>query len=277
MSAKTKFSTEERMGVSNVVNSADYSITHKISPFSDYQVSHKSNGQCALEGNFKIHDQPNWLIVLHTNQTLNQSQTKRELPSKFLIRVHHVDNKIFSVGFEDWDMLSGRNPDILSVSGVFGQPINNDYRGVFGIYTGFKLSSQNILFHKYLLGIKHKNFSAYIEAGMTTVQEKSVHSESKLTTIEEKTRKHVNLLVDGRLNDNLKLSSDLKVAIDSGIVDSRLAGEYRIDNETVFKMKLQNDNSIGASITHNFRKLITLGFAARVNYYLFILVAITYS
>lgn len=244
------------MGVSSLATASDYSLTNKFSSFSEYQFSHKSNGQMTLEGNFKVHNKDNLLLTVHSNHTLNQSQNNRELSGKLFIRAHHLDNKIFAFGLEDFDVLSGRNPDVFSTSLIFGRDLNKEYRGVIGAYTAFRLSTKSLVFARYLLGIKNKTFSAHVELGKTRKTDKDA--------TDEKLENHINVLVDGKINDNLKIASDIKCGSVCSAYAFRLAGNYKVSKDTSCKFKVQNDNSLGFSVTHNYRNLLTFTFASKL-------------
>ena len=219
-----------------------------------------------LDGNFKLYSQDQTYVSLYTNLKLEQSETKRELPSKVHVRFHHEDNKIFSVGVEKFDFFSGKNPDVISASGLFGKEINPTYKAYGGLYSGFGVSAKAALFHKLLFALKSKDFSANVEFGINRAVEKKKNEETKEETESVKYVKNAIVRFDGNANKSLKIGGDLAVNLETSAVDVKVFGQYAVDKDTFVKVKVQNDNSVTVGLTHNYRGLINFGFVSKFDF-----------
>jgi hypothetical protein len=242
-----------------LISNSDYSVTHRLSSFSSYKLTHKDNGQVTLDGNFKVYGKDNYWLSLYTYAKLDQNETKRALPTKLHLRFHHENNKIIGLGVEEWDVINRSSPDVLSAYGLLGGDIQNGWRGFGGVQAAYKISNSNIIYHKYLLGIKNKITQGQFEFSSNRVTPKRGETKE-----EDKWSNNINLIVDHKYSDKLKLSKDLKFNLDDSKVDVQIGGEYKIDNGTFLKAKVANDQSLSLSLTHNYRGLINFGFAARV-------------
>ena len=228
-------------------------LTHTVSPLTKYMLIHKSDQKFTLDGNFGLWKNDNTLLSLYVLSILNQSSEKRSLSNKLHVRVHHEDNKVLSVGVEDWDVLSNYSPDVLSAWGIYGLEVNG-WRPFVGANVAYRLSSKNLSYHKYLFGLKQKSFSTYAKAEVDKANNKL----------------DLSLTYDSKVNNDLKLTADLKYIKDSSkevattTTDVTLVGEYRLDNLTFVKAKLSTDRSLVLSITRNFRQLLNFCFVTHV-------------
>jgi hypothetical protein len=234
-------------------------LTYKVSSLTSFKITNKSNSSLNLEGNFKLHSQNNQWLSLFVNSTLNQSDKGMTLPSKFHLRYHHENNKIFALGFEDWDFVNKTSPDLLTGYGLYGRDLENGWRAFGGLNLGFSLNKSHVTFQKYLLGFKNKTFTGHLETAVNRLAKKD---ETK--TDQPNWNTELNLMLDHKYNDNLKISEDLKYNIDTNKVSVQLGGEYRLDSSTVIKGKINQDFSKSFGIMHNFRNLLNIGFAVKV-------------
>ena len=218
-----------------------------------------------LDGNFKLYSQDKNYVSLYTNLKLEQNESKRELPSKIHVRLHHEDNTIFSVGIEKFDFFSGKNPDVISASGLFGKEVNSTYKAYGGLYSGFGISAKAVLFHKFLLAIKNKDYSANVEFGINRAVEKKKNEETKEETESVKYVKNAIVRFDANVNKSLKVGGDLAINMETSALDAKMFGQYAIDKDTFVKVKVQNDHSVTVGLTHNYRGLINFGFVSKFN------------
>jgi hypothetical protein len=223
-----------------------------------------------MNGNFGVWRRDNVNVSVFADVSLTQNEKVRSLPSKVHVRVQHDDNKIVSVGFENTDVLNSHKPDVLSAWGLFGGNLPNGFKGFAGAYTGFQLSSNSLLFHKYLLGLKHKDLTGHLEAGINRVNNKS-KVKDETTGVETEVdstvmQKSVNLRVDGNLCRSWKLGADLAYNFDTTNLDAKVQGIYTLDSDTYLKVKAQSDNSLTLGLVHNYKGLINFNFVSKVNF-----------
>jgi hypothetical protein len=215
-------------------------------------VSHKSDQSLSLDGNFNLWSQDKTWLSLYVNSNLQQD--KRKWNNKIQLRTHHDDNKIVSIGIEDWDIHSGKAPEILSAWGIWGFKADQ-WRPFVGVGAGLGLQSKNIAFHKYLVGLKQKDWTLYAQ----------LHAERQSKEGKDSWAQNASVIYDHRINKDLKVSADLKADVNN-IQAAKVAfvGEYRLDGDTILKARVANDQTCTLSLTKNFRQLINFCFLTKV-------------
>lgn len=259
LSGKTKLNTTKD---GRLASSADYSITHNLSPVSSYMVTHKPDS-VTLDGNFKLYQQDKILLTLYANSKLEQNENKRELPTKMQLRFHHEDNKIISFGFEQLDPFKSASPKVLSTWGLFGGNLPNKFRFYAGAHTGFHLHNKTLLFHKYLVALKHRDVNGSLEFGIAQVPHKTKNAEGvEVDTFTN--HRAIAFKVNGLPVDKVKVGGDLHFNFDTKKLSTKVFGEYAVDALTNVKAKFENDHSLTLGINHNYKGLINFGFVSRV-------------
>jgi hypothetical protein len=224
-------------------------ITHTYSPWTKYLVSHKSDQTLSVDGNFGLWSQDKVLLSLYVNSNLIHE--KKKWNNKIQLRTHHDDNKILSVGVENWDVCSKSGPETLSAWGVWGFKVEQ-WRPFVGIGAGFGLNAKKINYHKYLVGLKQKDWSVYAQ----------LHAQRGEKDIWEQ---NAHIIYDHRVNKDVKVSADLKTNVkDLNTAKLVLVGEYRLDGETFLKARVSNDQTLTLSLTKNYRQLINFSFLTKV-------------
>jgi hypothetical protein len=228
-------------------------LTHTYSPLGRYLLTHKSDQSLTLDGNFHLWAQDLLSLSLYANSVLKQD--KKQWNNKLHLRFHHDDNKVVSVGVEDWDVLSQQAPQTLSAWGICGFKVDQ-WRPFVGISGGFGLQSKKISYHKYLAGLKQKDWSLY-----AAFNSKRVTKDGKDSWAND-----CSFIADQKVNKDIKVSADIKCTCDDTCKPVvALVGEYRLDNDTFFKAKASNsDNSLTLSLTKNYRQLINFCFVTKV-------------
>ena len=244
---------------------SDYTLTHLLSPWTRYSIMHGSDQSCSLEGNFGLWAQDNIWLSLYANTMLIQRPEIKSLNNKLHLRFHHEDNKIVSIGVQDWDVLLGNSPQVLSAWGLYGMNING-WRPYIGINAAVSLLDKKVDEHTYLIGINQIDWSASIKGGQTRIPAKL----ENMRTIPDHNVMNINVTYDARINNDLKLTADYNysthvkdIALPHKV---QLVGEYRLDNSTFIKAKVSSDQSFIISITRNFRQLLNFCFVSKVIY-----------
>jgi len=260
LSAKTKINSDPVLSTSS-----DYSLTHKVSPMTTYILTHKAK-EITLDGNWALHQKDKVFISLYTKLVLEQNEKKRAIPVKVHVRIHHDDNKIFSIGLEDYDVLNNPNPNDISLYGIVGHDFKNGYKGWKGINVGFKLSTNQINYHKWAFGVKHQHYSVSLETAFIRIvkADKSIESRRDDGERVSEFEKVMDLRADGNLNKDLKIGGDVKFNIDSKKVETKAYATYKIDGTTSLKARLENYDTLTLGLTHTYRQLITFGFISRL-------------
>jgi len=223
-------------------------------------ITHKAK-EIGLDATWALHKKDNLLVTLYTKFDLEQNEKKRAFPGKVHVRIHHEDNKVLSIGLENYDLLNGAHPNDLSLYGIIGQDCKNGYRTYQGLYASFKLSTNKVNFHKYLVGLKHNNTnSVSIETGITrhvkTEKEEKLEDTSSILEFD----KVIDINADGEVNKDLKVGGDVSFNIDTKDVATKIYASYKIDSETSVKARLENSDTLTLGLTHIYRQLITFGF-----------------
>jgi hypothetical protein len=229
-------------------------LTHTHSPWTRYLITHKSDQSLTLDGNFNIWRKDNVYVSLYANSVLKQ-ETK-QMKNKLHLRLHHEDNKIVSVGVEDWNCCPKSAPETISAWGIWGFKVDQ-WRPFVGIHGGYGLNSKKLAYHKYLLGLKQRDWSLY-----TQVESKRVFKDLKDSWSNE-----VSVLFDQRVNKDLKVSADLKANVENmSQAQVVLVGEYKLDGETALKARVANDSSLTLSLTKSYRQLLNLCLVTKIQY-----------
>jgi hypothetical protein len=225
-------------------------LTHTYSPWTKYLVSHKSDQSISLDGNFSLWSQDKTWLSLYANSNLQHEKNK--WANKLHLRVHHDDNKIVSLGVEDWDVLSNNGPETLSAWGIFGFKVEQ-WRPFVGVGAGLSTQSKKIVYHKYLVGLKQKDWSLYAQ----------LHAQM----VKDAWKQEAGVIFDHRINKDIKVSADIKADVnDIKAAKLILVGEYRLDGDTFVKARVSNDQSVTLSLTKNYRQLINFSFLTKVYY-----------
>lgn len=230
-------------------------------------LTHKSNQSLLLDGNFGLYQQNDIFLSLYVNSKLDQSETKRDFTNKLHLRVHHQDDKIFSIGVEGWNPLKSTAPNVISASALIGKQVEG-WRPYVGVSTAFKISSSSLSFHRYLIGLKQRQYTAYLEFNVDSKVRDVKNEKTGIITKEDYWGKAVNVVCDWRVNPDLKVAKDLKWNVDTGALAYGCVAEYRLDADTFVKGKFSSDNSVTLSLTHNYRGLLNFGVVTRVFYLL---------
>lgn len=228
-------------------------------------ITHKPDS-LTFDGNFEVHRKDDLYVSLYSELKAEQSEVKRKLPLKLQVRVHHKNDKIISVGVEQWDYTKSATPDVFSASGLFGGEVAKGYKAFGGAYSAFRLSSRSLLFHKYLLGLKHANLTGYAELSFGETEVSNKNKETGVVTKKMEWQKAVTLRMNGKPYRNMKSGGDLAYNFDSHELNSRVWGQYDLDKETNVRARYSHkDQTVTASLNHNFRGLINLGVVGKVS------------
>jgi len=90
-----------------------------------------------------------------------------QLINKFHLRFHKDNNKIFSIGIENLGITRSKEEQQksnhnISLYGLYGFKLNEDYKLITGVHLGHN-KEHPLLYHKYLLGLKSKTFTGFVE------------------------------------------------------------------------------------------------------------------
>lgn len=235
-------------------------------------ISHRAD-KLTFDGNFELWRNEDVYVSLYSTLNITQTESVRDLPSKLHVRVHHKNDAIVSLGVEDYDITKSGAPDVLSALALYGGDVTNEVRAFGGIYSGFKLSTSTLLFHKYLLGIKHKDVTGYLELAAGDVEMKLIDKITKHVTFKKEWQNDMTLRLMGTPSSTFRVGGDLAYNFQSTALNTRLYAHYDIDKDTFFKARwTHKDETLTLSLNHNFRGLITFGVTGKVTKGVLILV-----
>lgn len=234
-----------------------------MNPTSTFIVTHKDDGLTSLEANVGLWQNEKALFTLFLLNKYSQTATKREFLNKIHLRTHADDNKIFSIGVEDWDLQKRNTPDVVSATGVYGAHIQG-YKAFFAFNAGYRLSTNAIAFHKWGTVLKAGDFNTILELGFEQKNRETKNVSTGIITKESYLSKNFNVLYDTYVNSDLRLGGDLKLNLNDNSYDLALVGDYRIDPATVFKARVDSDNTAVLALNHNYRGLVNFGIVAKV-------------
>jgi len=233
---------------------------------SSYILTHKQK-EVSVDGNWKLFNNDNMYVSLYTWFKLEQDENSRKLPSKVHVRAHHDDNKVVSIGFEDYDVLGkdSKFPETISVWGLAGGELQKGWKSYAGAYTSFNWAVNRMQLHKYMAGVKQgRDFYTFVEAG---INRKEVIVKDETTQTETKTYPWIKTAawkVFGKPCEDVRVWGDLTANFDDGAYSGRIAGEYKIEKNTFVKAKIATDRSLTLGITHNFNNFLNFGFVAQL-------------
>ncbi len=197
---------------------------------------------------------------MYTNTSLTQNETTRTAPSKVTMRFHHQDNKIFGLGMEKYDpFMCTKAPQNVVAYGLFGMPVDN-FKVFCGPSLGFNVAAKAFQYQKFLMGLKHKNHTAFLEMVSNRVVKKVEGAEDTVSRDNS-----VALRFDSTLECGSKVGGDVTYKIGGAMPEGKLYGMYPIDKTTSLRAKVATDKSMSFSLLHNFRG-INLGFISKVSY-----------
>jgi len=219
-----------------------------------------------LDGNFQIYHKDDLYLSLFSKNQYTQKDAVRSSDNRIQLRVHHSNNKIFSIGVEKWNTFESSHPDLLSLWGVCGHLLADGTQVMGGVGAGYSLGSKSLAYHKYLLGWKHKKCSGYLETSFSHETVTEEHAETKVKTTKDVLKKRVNLFSDSNINDKIKVSGELKIDLDNPKQpEATFASEYKIDDSTTLKKKISTDRSFTTGITHNYKNFVLFNITCRVS------------
>jgi len=258
LSNKMKFGGKTRLFEKDgsISSAADFTINHNVSPNSSCMYINRPTSHI-LDGNFSLHRQNDLHVTLYTNMNLVQNEKKRSVNSKYSVRIHHQDNKIFGFGVEDYDPVFNMTaaPRNLTAFGLFGR--NLDGMRVFcGPQVAYNLASRAFAYNKFLIGVKNKVHTGYLEV----LSNRVVKTENSQEVVSRDNS--VALRYDANLS-NGKVGADVTYRCGPQTVDAKLFGSYVTDNGTTVRGRIASDRSVNMSIVHNFRGMMNLGFISR--------------
>lgn len=249
---------------SNTVSSdADYSLTYKPNRTSTLIFSHKDNGFTSLDANIGLFENNNGLFTLYTLNKFSQTASKRDFTNKVHLRAHQGDNKIFSIGVEDYDFVNKPVPDVISATGVYGFNLT-DYKAFAAFNVGYRISAKNLAFHKWATVLRASNFQTILELGFNQRTKEVKNQTTGHITKESYLSKEANLLVDADVYPDLRVGADAKLNLDNNDVKLAVVGDYKIDSATTLRAKINNENTAVLSLNHNFRGLLNFGIISSV-------------
>ncbi len=240
----------------------DYTLTHNVSANTSYNLIHRPD-VLTLDGSFHLGDYKNANIYLYAKTDLTQNEKEKKLPSTFKLRVFQEGNRLLSFGVENVDLVNNPKPDVLSVLGLYGFNIQNGWRAYAGPYLAFQLSTRKLYSHKYLVGVKHSDFSGWLEASSEQAKVKK-DANTQTTDAPAKDNK-IAFRFDAVANPKTKFGGDLVVDVNNvRNVDLKLYGEHKVDNLTTLKAKFEEKSKLTVGLTRKFGNLVNFGFVSAV-------------
>jgi len=248
----------------------DYTVTYTASPLSNGMLIHKPTF-VSFWGNTHLTVRDLWNLSLYHNVELKRNaEGERTVPTKLHLRAQHSNNAFVSVGVEDLDVVGTRRPDLLSAYGLYAAPLNQGVTVFAGPYLGFRLSSRSLAFHRYLVGVRHSNFTGHLEVGfnrkVTTTTVETATTQGQQTEVRNTTTvtsdRSINLRFDSKVNRNVELGGDLAL-LPNKPVSTNLFGRFAIDDATFLKVKATNRDTLTLGLTHTYNKFVNFCFVTQ--------------
>jgi hypothetical protein len=248
-----------------LVAKSDYTLNHTVAPGSSYLLIHKP-GFLIFDGNFNVSTYKNFAFSLWSKAELTHGEEGNKLPTSLKVRVNHDTNRHFSVGLEKVDLLNGAVPDVVSAHAFQGFDLSDGWRAYVGPYLAYSFGSHALNKHRYIAGFKHKKFSGWFEGGSTRVEVEVPSKEDPQVKIKEtKWNKDVGFRFDANPDNKTKVGGDVIYnPSEKQDLKLKLWSEYKVDNNTSVKAKIENDNSVAVGLTHNYGGFVNLGFVSTV-------------
>lgn len=217
-----------------------------------------------MEGTFNVAERDTYGVTLYTNTAFTQSPLSRAIKSKLHFRVQHSDNKVFSVGFEDFDPLSNSHPTRLSLWNLYGTR-QADFKAFGGYYVAYDTNLSFVPFYKLLAGFKHSQVTAFLQANVNRTRVTTTIDPSLgIKTTNVVNDPEISLTVDTKPRSDLKVFGDANYNVTAESLDVGVGTEYLIEQGTRVKGRVANDKSLVLSLIHNYRNTINFAMVAKV-------------
>lgn len=178
-SSKSKFA----FGVKNSA-SHEYSLKHKCQR-ATINLKHKAVGETTVDADAKCYNKDNLTLRTYSKFVLNQNEKNKNLDATVMLRFHHKDNALFSVGVENWSALNG-SPDTVTAYTSYGNN-NNGANLVFNSYFNYNFIHKFLPKATFLVRAEKGDIHGYLQANVIR---------NRVETNETENPVHINQAID---------------------------------------------------------------------------------
>jgi hypothetical protein len=256
LNGKYTFSSKSKFNF-GAKNSAvhEYGIKHKTQSHT-LEFKHKANGEISFEADAKCVEKDQLTMRTLSKITLDQGENRKNVNADVMMRFHHKNNALLSLGVENWSPLKG-SPETFSFYTSYGH--NAEVANVsFNTYFNFNVTHNFLPQAKFLMHGQKGDTTGYLQANLNRKQ---------VETDDIKTPKVIAQAVDLVLkvvqtfNSKTKLAGSVRYNLDDKKTDATIVASHLVDRVKI-NAKLSTDRSFSVGVTSVFDD-VTLSFAAK--------------
>jgi hypothetical protein len=270
----------DRDDSNNIVSDGEYELEGNLSESTSFVFTHRSSGSSECEGDYNLWRSEDGArhLGLYKKTAINEVG---DVNTHALLTFNAKHNQLFHFGFRDIAIYRNSNNKALrppqartSLSlGALTKLYQNEEWYIWGgLDTAFFLGgSEAFKYARALFGFRKPNFNGYVHLGSDKVSNHwatQVDPQGSPVWHEKITSENtLNLVLEGKINNQLSLFTDLNSKLADKPIDSVAVGAlYSVNPKTSVKAKISDDLSVTAAFIHRYRNFVDLSFTAQFNY-----------
>jgi hypothetical protein len=178
-SSKSKFAFGTKNSASH-----EYSLKQKLQN-ATINLKHKASGETTIDADAKCYTKDNLTLRTFSKFVLNQNEKSKNLDATVMLRFHHKENNLLSVGFENWSALNG-SPENITAYTSYGHN-KNDAKLVFNTYLNYNFVQKFLPKASFLLRAEQGDVHGYLQANV---------NRNRVETNETENPVHINQAID---------------------------------------------------------------------------------
>lgn len=178
-------------------------------------------------------------VSAHVLSTFKQHPSS-SLTNRLLLRAHFSD-LILSAGFHNFDLVKDRLPDNVNLSLLKGSK-TAEVTKWGGLDAHFNLNDGNLNKLSGLGVVKNKDWDWHLQGNINR----------KLEAGEIRNHLDLRVLSSWRVCDKLSVHKDWKYNVRDNKSDLSLAGEFKVDDNSIWKVRVDSSRSISVGTRHNY-------------------------
>ena len=248
-SSKSKFA----FGLKNSA-SHEYSLKHK-GRAATINLKHKASGETTVDADSKLYAKDNLTLRSFSKFVLNQNERKKNLDATVMLRFHHKNNALLSLGVENWSALNG-SPDTVSAYTSYGQ--NTDGANlVFNTYLNYNFVQKFLPKATFLVRAEKGDIHGYLQAAVSRTRKETDEAENPVRIDQE-----IDLLAKfvKVIDSKKKVGATIAYNLESKKSDAAIYFSHVLDRVRL-NARVTTDRALTVGVTSAFDD-VTVNFAA---------------
>lgn len=251
-SSKSKFNWGAKAGASH-----EYGLKRKCNK-AQIDFKHKDKGETSVEVDAKAFAKDDVKVNLYSKLVLDQGADRCNSDVTAMLRVHHRDNALVSLGVENWKPCEG-SPNNLTAYGSYGL-VRDGAKFSINSYLNFDVKSKFLPVAKVVTSYQKGNVRGYLQGNLNRKQVDTDDKENPKVTSQTfdftaKAIQDVCPKTKAGFSANYNLESK---AFNVAFIGSKVIDRVRLNG------RVGTDRSLTLGITSAYDD-VTIGFAAKAN------------